>query len=192
MNPGEKFIIRKKELFSQVTELINKIGFENITIRGICQSLNISTGSFYHYFSDKSDLILILFEDIDEYFQNDVAKSFNDDEYSNLLTFTDHYGKYVINNGVGTCRCISMAPLKSGHINYLEEKRGIFLVLNDILRRGISKKQFPPEINPEETTRMILIVLRGYSADWAKHNGDYDLCEAITRFMSVFIKSISI
>ena len=190
MKSKEKFIDRKQELVTKITELITRDGFENITVRGICQEIGISTGSFYHYFSDKGDLIKVLFMDIDEYFLHQVSEKFTEDEVQNLVYFCECYGRYITKNGVETCRCISLAPLKIIDHHYLKSDRYIFTVLHGIVERGSIKGQFQLSLTSLEITRMILILLRGYSSDWAKQNGSYDLVEALHTFITVFIKSL--
>lgn len=192
MNPTKKFIARKQELFSKITELINTEGYENITVRGICKKLDISTGTFYHYFSEKGDLAWALFADIDEFFSTEVVSKFGEDEIENLKLFCTWYGKYNIRNGVETSRCINMAPLKNNTVNYLDENRSIFKILQDLFDRGVEKKQFATSINPSETARMLMVLLRGYSSDWAKHDGNYDLVSAIENFIILFSRSLTL
>ncbi|MGN0506469.1 MAG: TetR/AcrR family transcriptional regulator [Lachnospiraceae bacterium] len=182
MKAENKFDIKKEELFHQITELISQYGFENITIRGLCTKMGISTGTFYHYFHDKGDLIKVLFDDIDEYFAVTVPKDFTDSEPDNLMVFFLHYGKYVVRNGVETCRCISVSPLTSRINNYMGEGRGISTTLLGIMKRGVEKKQFKSSVDPEDMTRMLLILMRGYSADWAKHDGSYDIIKEMEKF----------
>lgn len=192
MNPTKKFIARKQELFSKITELINSEGYENITIRGICKKLDISTGTFYHYFSEKGDLAWALFADIDDFFSSEVVSQFGEDEVENLKLFCTYYGKYNIRNGVETSRCINMAPLKNNAVNYLDENRSIFKILQELLVRGVEKNQFNSSVNPCETARMLMVLLRGYSSDWAKHDGNYDLTLAIESFINLFSLSLTI
>ncbi|MDF2543760.1 MAG: hypothetical protein K0S47_3478 [Herbinix sp.] len=190
MNPEKKYIIRKQELFSQITDLIRKDGYANLTVRGICNDLGISTGTFYHYFPEKNDLAWILFSDIDDYFKDVVAFKFDDNELNNLITYCIEYGNYVVDSGVETCRCISVAPLKHMNHNYLDENRSLFQLLLKILVRGVEKKQFNDTFIPLEITRMLMVLLRGYSSDWAKCNGNYDLVEKLENFIRLFSKSI--
>lgn len=190
MNTQKKYTIRKQELFSQITALIRKDGYANLTVRGICTDLGISTGTFYHYFPEKNDLAWILFSDIDDYFDTVVTSKFDDNELGNLITFCIEYGTYVEENGVETCRCISVAPFKHMSHNYLDEDRGVFRVLFKILAQGIEKKQFDELLNPLETTRMMMVLLRGYSSDWAKRDGSFDLVESLGKFIRLFSKSL--
>ncbi len=191
MKPSDnKYNTRKQELFAQITDLIKEVGYSNLTVRGICNNLGISTGTFYHYFPEKGDLALVLFSAIDNYFINTLTLKFGSNEADNLITFCNEYANFVVRNGVETCRCISIAPLSLKDSNYLDENRNLFQILQNILVLGVEKKQFSKSLNPQETARMLMVLLRGYSSDWAKRNGNYDLAFAIENFIRLFIKSL--
>ena len=190
MNPQKKHILRKQELFSQITDIIKKDGYANLTVRGICNDLGISTGTFYHYFPEKNDLAWILFSDIDDYFDTVVALKFDDNELGNLITYCIEYGIYVVDSGVETCRCISVAPFKHMSHNYLDEDRRLFQILLNLLIQGIEKKQFNDTLDPLETARMLMVLLRGYSSDWAKRGGDFDLIDSLEKFVRLFSKCL--
>ncbi|WP_313135074.1 TetR/AcrR family transcriptional regulator [Anaerocolumna sp.] len=192
MNSELKYIARKQELLAQITDLINTEGYANLTVRKICHCLGISTGSFYHYFPYKGELAWILFADIDDYFNNEVVRKFTKNEADNLLIFGEEYGNYVTERGVETCRYISLAPLRDASNNYMDEKRGIFQILLNIVLRGEEKKQLKlAGTDAIDTARMLMIVLRGFSADWAKHNGNYSLPEAILPVMKLLSVSLT-
>jgi AcrR family transcriptional regulator len=190
MNPQIKFLARKQELFAKITELVSKEGYSNLTVRDICSNLGISTGTFYHYFPEKGDIAWILFSDIDNYFNEEVLNKLTDHEPDNLVTFCIEYGRYIMDNGVETCRCISIAPFNKNNSAYLEEERTIFQILLHIIERGESKGQFKLTDTPLEITRMIMVLIRGYSTDWAKRNGCYDIVEKLNIFVHLFLKSL--
>jgi AcrR family transcriptional regulator len=190
MNPENKFNARKKELYSQITKLISKEGFSNLTVRDICRELGISIGTFYHYFPEKGDIAWILFSDIDKYFSDEVATKFVDYEPDNLITYCMEYGNYVISGGLEICRYISIAPFHNKKHTYLDENRSLFQILLKILMRGVAKEQFHLNQSPLETAKMLMILLRGYSADWAKRDGDYNIVDKIEDFIKLFIKSL--
>lgn len=182
MREESKFDVRKKEMFHQITELITKYGYEKITIRGLCKEMGISTGTFYHYFRDKGDLLEVLFSDIDQYFVEAVAEKFTEFEPDNLVYYFVSYGHYIVRNGVETCRAISIGPLETRGKEYFSENRSIAEILRKILIRGMEKGQFRDSLDPEDTTRMLLVMMRGYSQDWAKHNGSYDIVQELEKF----------
>lgn len=190
MHPENKFNIRKKELYEQITGLISKEGFSNLTVRDICRELEISIGTFYHYFPEKGDIAWILFSGIDQYFSDEVTTKFKDYEPDNLVTYCMEYGNYVVRGGLEVCRYINIALFHNKKNSYLEENRDIFQVLLKILERGEEKEQFHLNQSPLETSKMLMVLLRGYSADWAKRDGNYNIVEKIEKFIKLFVKSL--
>lgn len=190
MKQQTKFQIRKGELFCQIAQLIDEEGFESLTIRHICHKLGISTGTFYHYFPQKGDLAWALLTDIDDYFINHVSEHFTENESDNLSIFAKEYGQYVTAHGVEVCRYINLAPLNNSSLNYLDEWRGITQVLLGIFERGIEKQQIVSYVSPQELTRTTITALRGFSSDWVKQNGEYDINIAIQQFLHIYLKGL--
>lgn len=190
MKEISKFELRKRELFKQVNVLIQKEGFDSLTVRKICKELGISTGTFYHYFTEKGDIAWILFSDMDWYFDSDVVIKFTDNEINNLIEYSVGYARYVINNGIEAARYISLAPFKNRNNEYFAEDRSVYQVLLKVIERGQYKEQFISSVTSTELARMVLVLLRGYFSDWAKRSGSYDLIFEVDKFIRIFIVSI--
>ncbi len=179
MRTAVKKNARRQELLEQIYPMIDQVGYENLTVRGICSSLGISTGTFYHYFPEKADLLLAFFAGIDDFYQQEVLPRFSSDEAANLDRFIHSYGVYCQRVGVGVCRCLTSAPAHDAKHNYLSESRPISRILEDLLVRGQASGQLNCPLPPEQCARMVMISVRGHGSDWAKHNGDYDLVRAL-------------
>ena len=179
MRTAVKKDARRQELLEQIYPMIDEVGYEKLTVRGICSKLDISTGTFYHYFPEKADLLLAFFAGIDDFFEEDILPTFTDNEGENLRKFIYNYGVYCYRVGAGVYRCLNSTPAQDSKRNYLSESRPISRILYDIVTRGFASGQFKCPLNEEQTTRMIMITVRGHGADWAKHNGDYDLYESL-------------
>ena len=48
----------REALINAAARIISREGTNNLTVRTICQEANLSIGTFYHFFSDKNDLIM--------------------------------------------------------------------------------------------------------------------------------------
>ena len=48
----------KDGILKATTALIEEIGADSITVRKVIEKADVSTGTFYHYFSDKNDLMM--------------------------------------------------------------------------------------------------------------------------------------
>lgn len=47
----------KEKIFNAAKEIIQKNGYENLSIKNICEKAGVSNGSFYHHFKTKDDLL---------------------------------------------------------------------------------------------------------------------------------------
>lgn len=47
----------RKELLNKCLNLFSKIGYGNVTMREIARELGVSTGTLYHYFPDKQNIL---------------------------------------------------------------------------------------------------------------------------------------
>ena len=57
----------KKRLLETVIELIKEKGYANVSVRDICRTAEVSSGSFYHHYPSKEALVLDAYYHIDQY-----------------------------------------------------------------------------------------------------------------------------
>lgn len=57
-------------IISVATRLMRHDGFENTSIRQICDEANVSTGTFYHLFDSKTDLLNIILGEVNEFYSD--------------------------------------------------------------------------------------------------------------------------
>lgn len=55
---------KKQHIYSTAMQLFKHQGFNRTTIRDICREAGISNGTFYHFFGDKSGVVLEFFQQI--------------------------------------------------------------------------------------------------------------------------------
>jgi AcrR family transcriptional regulator len=55
---------RRAQIITSATNLIADQGFDQLTIRSLAESINISTGMITHYFSNKDEILLAALQDI--------------------------------------------------------------------------------------------------------------------------------
>ncbi len=188
----KKQVAKREEIIEQAVLLSDKIGMENMTIRKICKAAGISSGTFYHYFGKKANLIVELFSLIDDYLEENVIGRLNDDnELVNVLGFCKGFTKYVTQTGVARSRLInSTFPTYNTETTNEERARVLYVELAKIIERGQKKGQITLAYEVDELVDMIIVTLRGYTFDWGRRNGSYDLVEQTNKFMEIFIKSL--
>ena len=53
----------KERIFQAAKKILQKNGYENLSIKNICEEAGVSNGSFYHHFKTKDDLLSYYIED---------------------------------------------------------------------------------------------------------------------------------
>ena len=69
----EQALETKSRIYNAAIELMDREGFDNITIADISEAAGVSVGAFYHYFESKNDILAEIFHQADEYFSTRVA-----------------------------------------------------------------------------------------------------------------------
>lgn len=189
-----KQMAKREEIIDKAIRLMNKVGMENLTVRMICEAAEISAGTFYHYFSNKSDLIMELFNLIDEYLEENVIDQLqDDDEFINIINYCNGFAEYVNSVGVERSRLISSTFPNYNDGNFQDErKRTLYASLNQIIERGQGKGQIRQDYTINQLTDMIIVTLRGYAFDWTRRNGAYDLIKYVDDHIKLFIKALKI
>ena len=189
-----KQMAKREEIVAKAVQLMNYVGMENLTIRMICDAAEISAGTFYHYFSNKSDLIIELFSLIDEYFEEKVVDRLrNDDEFTNIINYCEGFAEYVDGIGIERSKLINSTFPKYSDSSFSDErKRVIYASLSQIIERGQKSGQIRQDYTVNQLTDMIIITIRGYVFDWARRNGTYDLVRYIDEHMKLFIRAFRI
>ena len=53
----------KEKIFQAAKRILQKKGYEELSIKNICEEAGVSNGSFYHHFKTKDDLLSYYIED---------------------------------------------------------------------------------------------------------------------------------
>lgn len=53
----------KERIFQAAKQILQKKGYEELSIKNICEEAGVSNGSFYHHFKTKDDLLSYYIED---------------------------------------------------------------------------------------------------------------------------------
>ena len=189
----EKQNKKRQEIALKAIPIIDQYGFNNISISDLCKKIDVSVGSFYHYFRDKNDVIMELFSLIDSYYRNYVEEQIKncDNKLYAIKVFCLKYGYYCIDCGLEVCRQISLVPLISYEEQFMSKDRYMNLLLTSILKEGKDKKQITSQFTEDQLCNLILTMVRGYCFDWCKKNAEYDIVQAIEQHCILILNQIS-
>ena len=63
----QKSMETKARIFAAAKNILQKDGYEALSIKNICDEAGVSNGSFYHHFKTKDDLLVLLYRGTAEY-----------------------------------------------------------------------------------------------------------------------------
>ncbi len=180
---------KRNEIIFTVFNKIPTTNFDLITIKAMCEAANISVGTFYHYFKDKSEFFSQIYSLIDDYLTEELLPLLTDEnEINNLIHFCVGFATYADRLGANILRSVySSYPSFS---NENEETRPFYTVPHEILRRAQEKHEISQTFDTKELTKSLIIILRGYVYDWTRHEGSYDLIEYIKKFSELFLTAL--
>lgn len=75
----------RSKIYKIAVDLMEKKGFNNITIEEISKKAKVSVGAFYHYYNSKEDILFEIFRRADEYFENEVAQVLREGDLNSLI-----------------------------------------------------------------------------------------------------------
>ena len=197
MKYTEKQTVRRKEIVQQVLQKQKTSELEQLSVRRICEVVQISTGSFYHYFENQSDFFNEALEGIEAYLTKNVEPLIDEEksEKDNLVIFSRGYAghvKEVGNAGIKSIRDFSY-PLASTREELEKEKEAlIYKIPCGILKRGQEKGQFRSDIEVSRMTIFLQNIYRGLAIDWMRRNCFFDIERRYLEETFIYLKMIEL
>jgi len=177
----------RQKIYNVAIELIEKKGFENITVAEICKTAKVSVGSFYNYFETKHAILEEVFKIADEFFLEVVANNlYQETTREKIIEYFRYYADFNNDRGLDFIK-----QLYTGKNNLFATKgRYMQTVLQNIIEEGQNKKEITTEMTAEEIVDYLFIAVRGGIYNWYLHDGSYDLSEFTVKYVQRLIKSI--
>ena len=179
---------RRAEIIRAAAPLIADVPFEEISIEEICAEIGLSVGSFYHYFTSKSDLLIGLLWLIDGDMQERVFPLMtNYDELENLRIFAHGWAEHVAAHGIERSRLIS--AIDPDCPDLAERERPSVKKLGEVISRGQLSGQITHRVEAQELVEDFLLMLRAVTMDWSRRGGRYDVVARMDRFAAVAVRA---
>jgi TetR/AcrR family fatty acid metabolism transcriptional regulator len=172
----------RSKIYKIAVDLMEKKGFNNITIEEISKKAKVSVGAFYHYYNSKEDILFEIFRRADEYFENEVAQVLREGDLNSLdqiVVFFKFYAKYNVERGLENVSQLYNTKNKL----FIAKDRYMITLLDEIVSEGQKKGEITGDMTSESITEYLFIAGRGVIIDWCIHEADYDLEEAMEKYM---------
>lgn len=169
----------KNKIYNIAFDLMEKKGFNNITIEDISKKAGVSVGAFYHYFKSKNDILFEIYHRADEYFKENVENILSPENSLNqIIEYFHYYSKYSKSVGIEFTKHLYSTENKF----FTRKDRYMLAFLQDIIKNGQEKNEIIMDMTPEEITDYLFMAARGVVFDWCLYDGQYDLEEKMIAF----------
>ena len=188
----------KEKIFETAKRLILERGFDNVSVDSIVDEAGVSKGAFYIHFESKDSLASILVKD----YVNEI-----DTEYANYLEGlgSDLPTRDVIilmagkiaENIESKIGYENMKVLYKAHLTKLTDmdstvnyNRKLYKMFEDILNRGLEKKELQLIMPVETLADHLILAMRGITFEWCIRYPDFDLKEHFIEHFKILLNGI--
>lgn len=180
----------KQRVFEAATEVMTAKGYDNATIQEICEKANVSVGTFYNYFASKEDIIVEVYKQVDEYFEELVETNqlHSTNMLDRALEIVYHQLKYAYDFGPDDVTQAYKAQIQAGNKFFVSTQRSLPRILKEVIEEGQAKGEIRSDLTADEIATWVLVFSRGLIYDWCTHSGSYDLLEIGMRGVEHVIK----
>ncbi|MCD1160827.1 TetR/AcrR family transcriptional regulator [Peribacillus frigoritolerans] len=178
---------RKKQLRGEKTrekilqislKLFSEKGYDKVTVDEIVKKSGTSKGSFYQHFSAKSDIFLVRFIEVDDYYR-EVFRSFpvDMDATEKLFIFIRKLMRFLeVEMGKDLMKVIYSSALDSKeHTYFLNSNRSLFKIIRSLIEEAKEQNDIGTDQSVNEISQLIIQSLMGIIYHWGLNNLEQSL-----------------
>ena len=187
----EKIRETRDLLFRISNRMIQQKGLESLNIRALCKEAGIAYSSFYQYYDSKDDLITEKIDALDDYIlKNRESRLGSENQLDNIREFIRLYAEFSGTRRYQIIREIYRIQLTSYTRKEKLSGRPFYLLLSDIVQKGIDNGQIRKDLSKEEILEMILSYCKGMTFEWSLHEGNFSLPDFADHSASVWVQCL--
>lgn len=181
----------KEKIFRAAKEILQKEGYENLSIKNICESAGVSNGSFYHHFKTKDDLLSYYIEDQPSINPDLLAIPKDVDEakdtivqvYLNYVNYCKELGVEFI-AGYYNPRNQALNPASRTERSYP------IVTVQNYLEKAVAAGAIRLTCDIEDIVTDIRMIVIGNAFEWAMRNGKVNFARNMERSLTNYLSGI--
>ena len=189
---GPTALRTKNAIMDSALRLFDERGFDSVTIEDITNDAKVAKGSFYTYFSTKSDIIVDEFWKIDQYYHDHASKNLKRYKTARekLLAFTRAQMRYV-RDKIGNANlkiCYANQTIQPGRDKIITKKERQWVrIITDIVAEGQASGEFRKDLDAALMANLFNRSARGVFLDWCILDAEFDLVKEGLFFMDRWV-----
>ena len=181
----------KAKIFRAAKHILQKQGYEQLSIKNICEEAGVSNGSFYHHFKTKDDLLSYYIEeqpsinpDLLDMPQNAAeAKAAIIQVYLSYVHYCQELGVEFMSNYY-TPKNQSLNPL------IRTERPYPIVTVHNYLQKAIDADIIKPDLDLEDITTDIRMIVIGNVFEWCLKSGEADFEGNMRRTLRIYLDGL--
>lgn len=181
----------KDKIFRAAKHILQKKGYEQLSIKNICEEAGVSNGSFYHHFKTKDDLLSYYIEEQPSINPDLLDMPANASEAKQTII-------YVYLNYVHYCQELGVEFMsnyytpKNQSLNPLirTERPYPIITVSNYLKKAIDAHIIQPSLSLEEITTDIRMIVIGNVFEWCLKSGNADFEGNMKRSLEVYLDGL--
>ena len=181
----------KEKIFHAAKSILQKSGYESLSIKNICEEAGVSNGSFYHHFKTKDDLLSYYIENqptvdpelLDIPKDKETAKEAIVGVYLNYVAYCKELGVDFV-AGYYTPRNQALNP------TIRTERPYPIVTVQHYLEKAVAAGAIALNLSISEVVTDIRMLVIGNAFEWALHNGEIDFEENMRRSISHYLNGV--
>lgn len=170
----------KNAVRESALRLFDEKGFDSVTIEEITQKAGVAKGSFYTYFSTKSDIIVDEFLKIDAYYESWAAGNLRRYKTGRekLLAFTRAQMKYVrdvVGNHNLKILYANQVVQRGADKILTTNERQWFKIIRAVIAEGQERGEFRADLDADRLAVLFNRSARAVLLDWCIRDAEFDL-----------------
>jgi len=178
----------KGRIFRAAKKILQDQGYEELSIKNICEEAGVSNGSFYHHFQSKDDLLSYYIEEQPSINPAllDLPANADEAKIAIILVYLN-YAKYC--RELGTEFLSSYYTPKNQALNPISrtERSYPIITVTAYLEKAIAAGRVAPSLSLEEITTDIRMIIIGNVFEWCLCSGEAPLEANIRRSLSKYL-----
>ncbi len=180
----------KEKIFQAAKNILQKSGYENLSIKNICEEAGVSNGSFYHHFKTKDDLLSYYIEDQPGITPDILDSPENaEDAKETIIQVYLNYVKYCKELGVEFMS--GYYDTKNQALNPVSrtERPYPIVTVQTYVEKAMEEGKIRLNVEIEEFTTDIRMIVIGNVFEWCLRSGEADFEGNMNRSLAKYLDS---
>ncbi len=181
----------KERIFAAAKQILQRSGYEALSIKNICEEAGVSNGSFYHHFKTKDDLLSYYIEDQPTMSPDLLELPLNIEEAKTaIIGVYLNYVKYCRELGVDFIAGYYTPRNQALNPTIRTERPYPIVTVQCYLEKTVAAGSVKVNLSIAEIVTDIRMLVIGNAFEWAMTNGTVDFEGNIKRSLSHYLDGV--